>query len=183
MRRATTYVVVVAAAAVLLTGCGRAIREGVGLGRGAKGIRAEIQPVAAAKDARPLGSYSRFELGPMQDDFGGNVPSELLRLLPGEFQKQLAEKELPNQPGGKTLLVRGRILHYEAEGLFGLAFGDFEEVIARVELVDKDTGRTVGTANCIGRTTESVNRGVEKKAEGLAKAIVGWIAERYPTKE
>jgi hypothetical protein len=67
--------------------------------------------------------------------------------------------------------------------MMGYAFGNFEEVLARVEFVDKATNKVMGTANCIGRTAETVNVGVETKAEGLAKAIVNWIADRYPKAE
>jgi hypothetical protein len=49
--------------------------------------------------------------------------------------------------------------------------------------VDKDTGKVLGSANCIGRTAERVNIGVEKKAEGLSKAFIAWIESRYPLPE
>jgi len=162
-------------------GCiSRLAKEGVGVVRGAKGIYASIAPDPALSGAKPLSRYRRFELGPISDDFGGKVPPRLLELLPTKFREHLAEAGLPHQPDGKTLLIRGRIVHYEAEGMLGLTFGDFEEVIARVEFVDKASGKVIGEANCIGRSNESVNRGVETKADGLAKAIVKWIADRYP---
>jgi prophage DNA circulation protein len=59
-------------------------------------------------------------------------------------------------------------------------FGPFEEVVARVELVDKASGTVLGVANCIGRSNTSVNKGVNKKAEGLSKAIAIWIGRSYP---
>jgi hypothetical protein len=161
-------------------GCSRAIKEGVGVARGAKGLYAPIDPVAPTDTARPLGEYQRFELGDFRDDFAGKTPTELFRLLPSEFEKQVAEKELPNVPGGRTLVARGRVLHYEDASLLGNAISPLEEVVARVELVDADSGRVLGVANCIGRTKETVNSGVQKKAEGLAKAIASWIADRYP---
>ena len=40
--------------------------------------------------------------------------------------------------GGKTLLVRGQFIHFEdSRNVTSQAFGPFEELIARVELVDK----------------------------------------------
>ena len=58
-----------------------------------------------------------------------------------------------------------------------------EFAVARVEFVDKDSGKVLGRSSCVGRTTERVNLGVGKKAEGLAKAIVKWIDARYPKPE
>ena len=58
----------------------------------------------------------------------------------------------------------------------GVVLGDVEEVIVRTELVDKASGQVLFVSNCIGRSTSRVNRGVPKKAEGLAKSIAGWIA-------
>ena len=174
-RTVTVFLLVVLA---MTAGCSQAIKEGVGVARGAKGIYMPISPLAVS----PLGQYTRFELGKFEDGIGGKVPRELLAYLPEKFKEQLAENELPNNPGGKTLLARGTILHYEDENIIGMLIGPLEEVVARVELVDKDSGKVLGVANCIGRTTTRVNKGVEKKADGLAKAIVGWIASYYPKK-
>ncbi len=169
----------VGAIIALSSGCGRVIKEGVGVARGAKGLYTPIESSALQTDPYPLRVYRRFELGEITDDFGGKVPPSLWTYLSNEFQHELSEEELPNDPGGKTLLVRGRILHYEDTSTLGHALGPLEQVVARIELVDKSTGQVLGTANCVGRTTESVNTGVAKKAQGLAKAIVAWISKRY----
>lgn len=169
----------VGAIITLSSGCGRAIKEGVGVARGAKGLYAPIETSGLQTSAYPLAQYQCFELGEITDDFGGKVPRALWTYLSDEFQHQLSEKELPNNPAGRTLLVRGRILHYEDASTLGHALGPLEQVVARIELVDKSTGQVLGTANCVGRTKESVNVGVAKKAQGLAKAIVAWLANRY----
>jgi len=162
-------------------GCiGTAISEGAGVLLGPKGVYAEIQPVGATKDARPLGEYTRFELGEISDQMGGKVPRDLWTYLPGEFRRELNGNKLPDERGGKTLLVRGAVLHYEDASLLGFVAGPLEEVVTRIELVDKGSNKVLGTANCIGRTTERVNAGVKEKAQGLAKAIVSWIDARYP---
>ena len=164
----------------LTTGCATGAKEVVGLVRGAKGVYAPIQTVSTDTESRPLGEYRRFEIGQITDDFGGKVPSDLMMHCRVAFPEALAEKKLPNDPAGKTLLIRGKILHYESAGTVGVAIGPLEEVVARLELVDKDSGQVLGTANCIGRTTDRVNVGVEKKGQGLAKAIVSWLDKRYP---
>lgn len=183
MRKTNLIVLLLLIGTLLTAGSGcvsRIAKEGLGVARGAKGVYAPVRPLAAAKEARPLGRYRMFELGAITDDFGGNVPPDFLGHLRAAFEKQRAGKGLPNDPGGKTLLIRGRILHFETSGALGHAFGPFEEVLARIELVDKDSGQVLGTANCIGRSTTSGNVGVAKKGEGLAKAIISWVADRYP---
>jgi len=130
--------------------------------------------------ARPLGEYQRFELGTFTDDFGGKVPPVVMQACRSAWPGALKDKKLPNVPGGKTLIARGRIIHYEGSGTLGKVTGPIEEVVARVELVDKDSGRVIAIGNCVGRTTTRVNLGADKKGQGLAKAIASWIADRYP---
>jgi len=180
MNPRTISVLSLAGLILLAGGCSRLLKEGLGGATGAKGVAIDLKPVATTSSDRPLGAYERFELGSITDGISGRTPADLLTQLPAEFVKQLAAKKLPNPASGRTLLIRGEILHYEASGLFGQAFGPLEEVIARIELVDKDSGNVLGVANCVGRTKESVNMGVRAKAEGLAKAIVGWIDKLYP---
>jgi len=160
------------------TGCiSRIAKEGLATARGVKGVHAPV------REAASLVAYRRIELGEITDDFGGKVPAGMWAPFKDEFQKQLAEKKLPDDPSGKTLVVRGRILHFEVDRALGHAFGPLEEVLARIELVDKDSGKVLGTANCIGRSTTTKNSGVAKKGRGLAKAIVSWLASRYPSTE
>lgn len=158
-------------------GCSRLFAEGLGTVRGAKGIAVVIDPVSPYRKDNVLGAYTRFELGTFTDGFG-RTPREFFARLPQDLGNALAENRIPNLPGGKALVVRGRVLHYEDVGhVSSELFGPFEEVIARVELVDKATGRVLGAANCIGRSTETVNEGVDKKSAGMAKAIAEWIAQ------
>jgi len=183
MNRTTVLIIAIVVLSMAATGCMTGLKEGAALAMGAKGSVTEIQPVAADRDARPLGAYQRFELGQITDDIGGRTPSQFLSLLRAQFNEQLADSKLPNSPTGKTLVIRGRIIHYESEDMFGMVTGPLEEVVVRAELVDKDTGKVLGTANCIGRTTARVNKGIGKKAEGLAKAFIKWISTRYPKNE
>jgi len=166
-----------------LIGCSTVAKETFGAFRGGKGVYAPIHPVSDDPQANPLGEYTEFELGIFTEDFGGKTPSALMPAFRKAFDEQLMQYGLTDLSGGKTLIIRGRILHYESEDVLGIALGPVEEVVARVELVDAQTGQVLGVANCIGRTTARVNSGVGKKAEGLAKAIVGWIDSRYPPRE
>ncbi len=179
--------IAVTSAIVVLTllsaGCTTAAKEGVGIIRGAKGSFVPLQTAEGLGTSLNLGEYQRFELGEISDGMGGRVPAPLFRHLSTEFQKQLEAKNLPNRAGGKALLIRGEILHYEDDNLVGAIVGPVEEVIFRAEMVDASSGRVLAVANCVGRTTTRVNLGVQKKAEGLAKAIVSWIWAYYPHPE
>jgi hypothetical protein len=162
-------------------GCFTAAKEGYGVVTGPKGVYSQIQPLAATARSTVLAPYSRFELGEFNDGFAGKTPLTLFAHLPGQFRHQLAERRLPNNSTGKTLLVRGTVIYYEGVGgKADVVLGEIEEVIARVELVDVSSGAVLGTAICVGRSTDRVNIGVEKKADGLAKAITAWIAANYP---
>lgn len=175
----TTLTMLVMAALATAGGCSTAIKEGVGVATGAKGLYAPVRPVAAG-DARPLGEYGAFELGTFSDDFGGNVPASLDGHFRTAFAEQLADSRLAEADGTKTLLIRGRYIHYEDASTLGFAIGPLEQVIARVELVDESSGRVLGVANVVGRTTNRVNVGVEKKAQGLAKGLIEWLKQLYP---
>ena len=168
-------------AALCCGGCmGRAVSEGFGEVKGAAGLVMPIQPASTTADRNELADYRNFKLGEIKDDVGGRVPGDFLFLLREEFINQLAAKKLPSGPGGKTLLIRGSVVHYEDASTLGSVLSPLEEVVCRTEFVDAQTGRVLAVANCIGRTNTSLQRGAKTKAEGLAKAFVSWIDKRYP---
>ena len=174
----------VLAGTTLAGGCtGTIIREGAGAVTGAKGTFSPIQPLSDNPEARPLGSYQRFEIGTFTDEMGGLVPPQILSDLPVKFQEYLLKEKVPNQPTGRTLVLKGKVLHYEGATTLGKVVGPIEEVVARVEMVDKESGTVLAVANCVGRTKTRVNLGIDKKTEGLAKALASWISERYPEEQ
>lgn len=185
MKHLVTVMTIAVVALLTAQGCSRVIGEGYEAATGAKGIYAPITPLSEAADTYPLAGYTTFELQRFADDFGGNTPPELFTYMPNTFGLALTEKRIPNVPGGRTLIIRGKILHYEDKSRVGISavLGPLEQVIARVEFVDKASGKVLGVANCVGRTTKSVGQGVDKKAQGLAKAIVSWIDKQYPPEE
>lgn len=181
MKDATIVMAMSAVLVLVATGCGTVVSEGVGTLRGVKGVYVPLsrQPVAV------MVAYTRFELGDLADNFAGKTPPELLRQLPHYFQEELDEKEISSAhlPPGKTLVIRGTILHYENAEFVGMVAGPLEEVLVRAQLVDKDDGTVLATANCIGRSTTRVNSGVSNKSKGLAKALVNWIANSRKPKD
>ncbi len=181
MTKTHAAVMIVAIAGILAGGCtGTAIKEGVGLAFGAKGSVTSLTGSPPSPAVRPLRPYQRFELSNFTDDMAGLVPPELFRRLPAAFRKAMADKKIRNAAAGKTLLIRGKVLHYEDSSMVSKALGPAEFVVAQVEFVDKETGKVLGRANCVGRTSARVNIGVGKKAEGLGRAIANWIDQRYP---
>lgn len=174
-----TTMIFSAAVLVASAGCGRAVTEGVGIVVGPRGVYSPLEPLPPAGEEHFLGEYERFELGQFREDAAGRTPPALFALLPGEFAKQIERRDLPDVPDGKTLIVRGQVLHYEEADIFGHAFGPVEQVIARVELVDAETGRVLATAVCIGRNEETLISSVRIRAKGLAQAIATWISDHY----
>ncbi len=175
MNRRAMLMVSLVGLTALIGGCGTAIGEGAALAMGAKGESTPIKAVSTN-----LGAYRRFELGTLTDDMGGKVPRQLFTLLPGAFAKELKEEKIPNAVSGKTLLIRGKVLHYESAPSSAKALAGVEFVVAQMELVDKDSGQVLGVANCAGWTDKRTTLGVPEKAQGLARAIVGWIGNHYP---
>ena len=158
----------------------RLVGEGVEATMGPKAAYFEEKPVAAQKDHKGLEAFKRFELGEVKNMTGKLMPPEFPSHLAAQFKAQLAESDLPKEPSGKTLVFQVSIIHYEAASMVSNAFGPFEEVVARVELVNKDDGQAVGQGVAISRSEKSVNLGSEKKAQGLAKALIKWASDYYP---
>jgi hypothetical protein len=165
---------------LLSQGCvGRVVGEGAEKALGPKGAYWQEKPLAASKDAKVLAAYRRFELGTVKNDFGKNVPSDLIPKFRTEFSKELKDAKLPEDPSGKTLLINVNIIHYETADMTDNVLGPLEQVVAHVELVDKDSQQVLASGNAIGRTGKSVGMGVEWKARGLAKALVKWLSDYY----
>jgi hypothetical protein len=165
---------------LLAVGCvGRAIGEGAEKTLGPKGDYWQEVPASPSKHIKVFEGYSRFELGEVRNDFGKNVPTEFFPMFQAEFAKQFAAAKLSDRPG-KTLVFRVRVIHYEQADTTDNILGPLEQVVAAVEIVDKDSGKLLASGNAIGRTGKSVGLGTEWKARGLAKALVKWVTDYYP---
>ena len=159
-------------------GCiSRGIKEGVGAVSGGKG-RAQIVQTPAS-----LAEYTNIEVGTFTNSFGGVTPGGFMGQIPGQVAKEIGNKKLPLTGTGKTLTITGDIIYYETAPASGQIFGPLEEAIANVRLVDKASGKTFGTACCVGRSTSTTSQGTGTKAQGLGKAIAAWISEKYPKTE
>jgi hypothetical protein len=126
-----------------------------------------------------LDNYTDFEIGEFKDDTAGSVPPEFWTYLPTVFEVLAADQGLRDDPSGPTAVINGTVIYYETADLMSQAFGPYEEVVARVEIVDKATGRVLGTATAVGRTKSTTSQGPETKAKGLSKGIIMWINSHY----
>jgi hypothetical protein len=164
---------------VSCTGCSTLFKEGIKAGLGGRGAVASLQSPSSASAMPPLAEYKNFELGQLEDDFGGMVPSEFYDEIPGHFQREVLDANLPTDPTGKTAVIRGTIIHYEGKDLVGSIVSPLDQVIVRAEMVDQQTGEILGRANLVGRTTSRTRRGPSIVAEGYARACVQWFSENY----
>jgi len=180
MKKAILWTAVVVWAGSMSVGCtSRIIKEAAGAGLGASGITQVVSPAPASLD-----DYGTIRIEPFTDETGLAAPSSLNDLLASKFKATLAKKGIPTATtGAKTLTVRGQYIYYEtASKATSQVFGPFEEVIARVQLLDGD--RVIGKAVCVGRSKTTTTQGIGRKAEGLAKAIIDkWIAASYTLPE
>lgn len=178
MNRLRFFALAVAAALLLTSGCAsRIFKETTEFG--GRGSYTLVKPTSAGLSAYTLADYTDFELTRLGDKTGGQTPPQVFAIMPMAFEKALAKANLPRS-GGKTLLIRGDVWYYEKAGLFGQMFGPFEEALARVEFVDKASGRVIGEANIVGRTKTTRNQGPEQKGRGLARGIVKLIDDHFP---
>lgn len=184
--RATKVLVMIGVmtTAMFSQGCmERLVGEGVEAAMGPKAAYFEEKPLAEKKDHQALAAYKRFELGEVKNMTGKFMPPAFLTHLPAQFKEQLGKSDLPKEASGKTLVFQVSIIHYEAASTMDSAFGPFEEVVARVELVNKEDGRVIGQGVAVTRSEKSVNLGPEKKAQGMAKALIKWASDYYPEAE
>lgn len=136
--------------------------------------------VGLSAPSHALGAYANVEVGSFSNTFSGHTPDELLELLPDRIIAYLNQAEVPTGRSGKTIVIEGAIIYYEAAGSSGGALSAFEEAVAEVRLLDKDRGQTIATAHCIGRSTTFMSKGAEDKADRLGRSIAAWVAEHYP---
>lgn len=179
----TMMMVSVTGLALATLGCSRLVGEGMAGAMGAKGAYYQEKALAPEKDYKALAEYQRFELGEVKNSTGKFMPPEFTTYLAQQFNTRLADSRLPKGESGKTIVFRVNVVHYEKADVTDNVFGPFEEVVARVELVDKGSGEVKAQGVAVGRTEATVNLGAEKKAEGLAKALIKWATDHYPKPE
>ncbi len=130
--------------------------------RGGYGEITIIRPVQG------LGTYTQIKFQPFESTIGEKISPELLKYLNNQIFEEVHNIEF-EKPGGKTLLIRGKVIH--------LFEGVLEKyIVANVELLDADTHKSLGVANIEGRS-EGIHT-MKAAAEGLAGGITK-LLERH----
>jgi hypothetical protein len=90
-------------------------------------------------------------------------------------------------PGGKTLLITGKIMHYTGEsglkGTISSVVGGADECVCRVQLRDADSREPIGEAMCWGEVKSALRREAKEYGRGVARGITKWLEERLPEEE
>lgn len=188
MKLARYFLLTLTACLFLQTGCTTALKEGASAAFGPKGAYLQSEtPDLGGKGTPSLRKYNSFSVGRVTVDpkftgFGGVMPSLVVNNLEPEIIHELRKKDIPTGKSANGVTINVNLFYYEGAGAKGIIFGNVEEVLAAVTLVDNRTGQIIGRAICVGRSTSRVNLGTEKKVEGLAHGIVRWIESHYPKK-
>lgn len=168
---------------VLLNGCTSTVaKQAIYTVMGAQGKFYELESV----DPYLLASYRRVEVERFTNELGERVPPAVVAEVNIQTPKALTESAL-FYPDGKTLHVRGKIIHYTGRsGLKGSVMsvvGSGEECVCRVQLLDGESGDLVGEAVCWGVVKSAVRRGSGELGTGVGKGVLKWISKRLPEEE
>ena len=118
-----------------------------------------------------LRNYNHIKIQPLGSAIGENISPELLKYLNGQIVEEVHKIEF-EKPGGKTLLVRGKVIH--------IFDGVLEEyIVANVELLDADTHVILGVANIEGKS-EGI-RSIKAAASGVALGIAKLLESHRET--
>lgn len=162
-------IVVVLLLCTLQAGCmGRAVREGVGVVRGASG------KVVVLESPPNLEHFQGMSVDSIRVAAGLDVPSKITAMVRQAYLE--AGADLGLSPGGSpTLRVSGEIIHYETAGTIDHAIGPLEEIIVRTQLGEPGSSRGLGEANLVGRSKTTTSSGRHNLAEGAGKALKKWL--------
>jgi len=116
-----------------------------------------------------LRAYSRVDFKGFKSDIGRNLPEPVLRSINDAVADRLRKTEF-NQSSGKTLVVKGDIIHFETT--------PNRYAVARVALIDPERAETVGLANVTGRATAEAVTVPDEVAAGIANGVDDLLRQR-----
>ncbi len=133
--------------------------------RGGHGKATIIRPIQG------LRNYTHIKIQPIGSAIGENISPELLKYLNAQIVEEVHKIQF-EKPGGKTLLIRGKVIH--------LFDGVLEEyIVANVELLDTETHKSLGEANIEGKS-EGI-RSIKAAASGVALGIAQLLENHRET--
>jgi hypothetical protein len=173
------------------SGCvGTAVSQGVATVTGATPRFFELRDVAGPVT---LDRYKSVEvqafdpaplLGTLPVDAAPETRTLTIRRL---TETRMFEGVGPAAGARPALVIRGRFIDYDPGGTAArvVGFGGNPFLTAQIELVDGDTGQTLGIAMVTGTVKSAVRTGMKELADGVAKAIEGLVKQHHtkPAKE
>ena len=144
---------------VVLSGCGFTTTQTVKTNRGAPGA------VLVVGQIRSLQAYTHIDFKAFKSAVGGHISENLLRDVNEKTAQKLEklERDDLNRPEGKTLIVKGEVIHLDSAVMR-------RYIVVKVELADSSTGETLGVANITGQVEGAV-RGLGDAATGVAEGV------------
>jgi|GEM_PF-1526055 len=171
---------------VLAGGCTTGIKEGIHTVRGASGKTTVISGGDVL--GRLAKDYGGVKVETFVNEVGQVCSEDFLAALPGTIEQELRyrPRSLTDKlkgkekgelgpfftgPAERTLVIRGRVMQYDVEGLSDRLLGPLDEALCRVQMVDASSGQVLAELNAVGRVRSRVRTGATLLAEGVADAI------------
>ncbi|NOZ23915.1 MAG: hypothetical protein GXP25_22795 [Planctomycetes bacterium] len=155
---------------------------------GTNGPAGRFKELQAILPEGVLGTYKNVEVLPFAEQIPHLAPSPVVTSVAHEIAAAIEETKLflvvttvANQPPQGTLVIQGEIVYYDPgevnERVLGIS-GECE-LIARVSLIDKETGNIIGKVDARGIVKTTFNE-AETVSQGVAKGVAKWIKENHP---
>ncbi|NIA07395.1 MAG: hypothetical protein GWP14_07150 [Actinobacteria bacterium] len=152
-------------------GClGRVIKESYYGATGATGRVNVLQNVKV-----DLSRYDSFSVEQFSDAMEGQGNMAFLAVVEKKVAEIVAKKTYLNATGTKSLKISGSLISYDTGTTTEKIAGPMEQAICRIKLIDADSGKVLGVADCLSRAKSSVRKGPEELGEGTGKGIAEWI--------
>ena len=155
---------------------------------GTNGPAGRFKELQAIVPEGVLGKYKNVEVLPFVAQIPHLAPSPVVTSAAPEIAAALEETKLflvvttvQNQPSQGTLVIQGEIVYYDPgevnERVLGIS-GECE-LIGRISLIDKESGKIIGRADARGIVKTTFNE-AEIVSQGLAKGVKKWVEENHP---
>ncbi|MEW6354996.1 MAG: DUF4410 domain-containing protein [Planctomycetota bacterium] len=155
---------------------------------GTNGPAGRFKEIQAIVPEGALGKYKNVEVLPFTEQIPHLAPSPIVTSIAHEIATDLEETKLflvattvANQPPAGTLAVQGEVVYYDPGEVNERVLGMSGEcvLIARVSLVDKESGNIIGRVDVRGVVKTTFNE-AETVGQGVAKGVAKWIKENHP---
>ncbi len=133
--------------------------------------------------------YKYVKIERFGNTVNGILPAGTISILYASCVDELLNDHAPfklardNPPANQTLIIRGRIIHYNPAGGLSAVLGKFSQLICRIELVDGATSKVIGQANCIGFSKAILRAGTEELSKEVAHSLRKWLLQLKPPPE